>query len=92
MPTLENLSIKDNDSLVVRKIKEKLNAADGQATITLYSGDSCDIWFDEGNKGLVSSKIPPANQLGWEAFDAAVEVVINNGGKAKKGMPNLVPN
>ena len=33
----------------------------------------------------MSPKIPPTNQLGWGAFDAAVEVVINNGGKAKKG-------
>lgn len=36
-------------------------------------------------KGLVSPKIPPANQLVWEVFDAAVEVVLNNGGKAVKG-------
>jgi hypothetical protein len=85
MPTLKNQPIKDTDSLVVKKIKEKLNATDGQATIMLYSGDRCDIWFDEDDKGLVSSIIPATNQLGWEAFDAAVEVVINNGGKAKKG-------
>ena len=30
-------------------------------------------------------EIPLANRLGWDVFDAAVEVVINNGGKAKKG-------
>jgi len=85
MPTITNVAIKDTDSLVVKKIKGKLNDAGGQAIITLYSGDSCDIWFDEGDKGLVSSKIPSANQLVWEAFDAAVEVTMNNGGKAKKG-------
>jgi len=85
MPTITNVAIKDTDSLVVKKIKGKLNDTGGQAIITLYSGDSCDIWFDEGDKGLVSSKIPSANQLVWEAFDAAVEVAMNNGGKAKKG-------
>lgn len=85
MPTQINLPIKGSDSLVVRKIKEKLNEAGGKSEVKLYSGDSCDIWFDEGDKGLVSPKIPPANQLVWEAFDAAVEVVMNNGGKAKKG-------
>lgn len=47
------------------------------------------IWFDTEDRGLVSPKIPPTNQLGWEAFDAAVEVVINNGGKAKKGNSRL---
>lgn len=85
VPTIKNLPVKDTDSLVVRKIKEKLNAEGGQATVTLYNGDGCDIWFNENGKGLVSPKIPPANQLVWEAFEAAVEVVINNGGKAKKG-------
>lgn len=85
IPTITKIPIKDTDSLVVRKVKEKLNAAGGQAIVSLYNGDGCDIWFHENEKGLVSPKIPPANQLTWEAFDAAVEVVINNGGKAKKG-------
>ena len=85
VPSIKNLPVKDTDSLVVRKIKEKLNAEVGQATVTLYNGDGCDIRFNENGKGLLSPKIPPSNQLVWEAFDAAVEVVINNGGKAKKG-------
>ena len=79
------VDIKDEDSLVVKTIKEKLNANNGRATIRLYQGDNCEISFDEKGKGLASPKIPPANQLLWEAFDAAVEVVINNGGKAVKG-------
>lgn len=85
MPKIKNLPIRDTDSLVVKKIKEKLNAEGGQTTITLYNGDGCDIWFNENGKGLVSPKIPPSNQLVWEAFEAAVEVVINSGGKARKG-------
>jgi len=85
MTTISNLPVKDTDCLVVRRIKEKLNAEGGKATVTLYNGDGCDICFHENGKGLVSPKIPPANQLVWEAFDAAVEVVMNNGGKAKKG-------
>lgn len=77
--------ISESDSLVIKKIKEKLNASRGQAIITLYNGESCDIGYDPNGKGLISSKIPPVNQLTWEAFDAAVEVVIKNGGKAIKG-------
>ena len=69
----------------MQRIKEKLNDSGGQAMITLYSGDVCEIWFDESGKGLVSLKIPLANQLTCQAFDVAVEVVINNVGKAKKG-------
>ncbi|OIJ22219.1 hypothetical protein BKP45_06005 [Anaerobacillus alkalidiazotrophicus] len=79
------LPIKPTDSLVVKKIKEKLNKCNGRAMITLLKGDQCEIWYDKNAKGLVSPKIPPENQLLWEAFDAAVEVVIKNGGKVKKG-------
>lgn len=78
-------SINETDSLVAKKIKEKLNAAGGSASVPLYSGDLCKIGFDPNGKGLVSPKIPVSNQLIWEVFDAAVEVVIQNGGKAMKG-------
>jgi hypothetical protein len=85
MPVVNVQPIQETDSLVVKKIKEKLNANGGRTSIPLYSGDNCDIWYDSNGKGLVSPKIPLANQLIWKAFDAAVEVVINNGGKAIKG-------
>jgi len=85
MATADNQPINETDGLVVKKIKEKLNSSGGRTTIPLYSGDSCDIGFDTNGRGLISQKIPPANQLTWEAFDAAVEVVIKNGGEAVKG-------
>ncbi len=84
MSTLKSIPIKDTDSPVVKRIKQKLNASAGIATIPLYSGEKCDIWFEEGGRGLLSSKIPPSNQLVWQVFDAAVQVVIDNGGKAKR--------
>ncbi|MEI7616782.1 MAG: DUF2089 family protein [Actinomycetota bacterium] len=77
--------ISETDSLVIKIIKEKLNASGGQANVPLYNKDNCDIKYDTTGKGLISTKIPPANQLTWEAFDAAVEVVIKNNGKAEKG-------
>lgn len=82
---LTSSPIEQTDSLVIKRIKEKLNNCDGKTTIKLLQGDNCEIAFDTNGQGLVSPKIPPANQLTWEAFDAAVEVVINNGGKAVKG-------
>ncbi|HHX50052.1 MAG TPA: DUF2089 family protein [Clostridia bacterium] len=77
--------ITETDSLVVKRIKEKLNASGGRALIPLYSGGLCEIGFDPNGNGLVSPKIPPANQLTWQAFEAAVEVVVQNDGKAVKG-------
>lgn len=85
MLTASAQPINETDSVVVKKIKEKLNESDGKVIISLYSGGSCDIGFDTNGKGLVSSKIPPKNQLTWDAFNAAVEVVIENGGRIIKG-------
>ena len=85
MMTVDNQPITENDSLVVKRIKTKLNDSGGITSIPLYSGDLCEIGFDPNGKGLVSNKIPVPNQLLWEVFDAAVEVVIQNGGKAMKG-------
>ena len=85
MITSGNQPINNSDSLVVRMIKEKLNKSDGRASIPLYNGDLCEIGFDSNGKGLVSPKIPVPNQLTWEVFEAAVEVVVQNGGKVIKG-------
>ena len=85
LPKLAFLPIEAGDSSVTKAIKESLNAANGKATISLFKGDPCDIWFDDNGRGLVSPKIPLRNQLTWEVFDAAVEVVRKNGGRAKKG-------
>jgi len=85
MPTASFLAVETNDSPVIVKIKEKSNACGGKKKILLLMGEQCEIWFDANGKGLVSPKIPPANQLLWESFDATVEVVMKNGGKAKKG-------
>jgi hypothetical protein len=83
--TMDYQSINEGDSVIVKKIKDRLNANGGRTLIPLYSGDLCEIGFDPNGKGLVSPKIPIPNHLTWEVFDAAVEVVIQNGGKAMKG-------
>jgi len=41
MTIVKNVPIKNTDSLAVKRIKEKLNASEGMASIPLYSGDSC---------------------------------------------------
>ena len=78
MGNKEIQSINTTDSPVVVRIKEKLNEHGGEAFIPLFQGDLCKISYDPNGKGLISPKIPPANQLSWKAFDAAVEVVVQN--------------
>jgi len=83
--TTQNTHINPSDSQTARSIKTKLNEHGGAARIRLLNGGLCDIAFDENGRGLTSSKIPPRNQLTWEAFDAVVELLRNNHGKATKG-------
>jgi hypothetical protein len=85
MITADVQPIKQTDSLVVKTIKDRLNAIGGRASIPLFRGELCEVGYASSGKGLVSPKIPPADQLTWEVFEAAVEVVIQNGGKAIKG-------
>lgn len=61
--TVLNQPFNNTDSRVIKRIKEKLNACGGTATIPLFNGDSCVIRFDSHSTGLVSPKIPPMNQL-----------------------------
>ncbi len=82
---INHVEILETDSIVIKVIKEKLNAINGIATIKLYYGNICDIGFDKDGDGLVCPKIPQAKQLIWDVFNATVENVILNGGKAKKG-------
>lgn len=74
-----------SNGIVSKKIRDKLDLCGGKTIIKLFRGDSCEIGYDSNGNGLVSPKIPVPNQLTWEVFEAAVEVVINNGGKALKG-------
>ncbi|OPX85750.1 DUF2089 family protein [Pelotomaculum sp. PtaB.Bin117] len=77
--------ILETDDLIIKRIKQKLNQSSGRATIKLFQGDPCKIWYSSSGNGLDSSKIPIPSQLTWEAFIAAVELVIKKGGKAEKG-------
>ncbi|MFD3156751.1 hypothetical protein ACFIJ5_07815 [Haloimpatiens sp. FM7330] len=85
MANVKSLPIEPNDSLVIKKIKEKLNECGGRISVPLFRGKPCEIWYDDNGKGVVSPKIPVPNHLTWEVFDAAVEIVMKNGGKAEKG-------
>ena len=85
MTTPKYVAIAETDSLVTRTIKEKLNINEGRALIPQFRGDLCEIRYDISGNGLTTPKIPIPDQLTWDVFDAAVEIVIKNGGKVVKG-------
>lgn len=85
MTNPKSFPVLDSDHIVVRKIKEKLNASGGRTVIELFNGGPCDIRYSDDGQGLESSKIPLKDQLPWEVFIATVELVVQQGGRAWKG-------
>lgn len=86
---LKSVNVLENDSIVIKKIKEKLNSNRGRSRISLFNGDPCDICYRWDGNGILSPKIPREDQLIWEVFDAAFEVVVKNGGQAIKGKAQI---
>lgn len=77
--------ILEQDHVVTRLIKEKLNSAGGETNIPLLQGNPCDIKYVDSGTGLESSKAPSGAHMEWDVFIAAVGAVVAGGGKVKKG-------
>ncbi|MBT9173664.1 MAG: hypothetical protein DDT21_02068 [Syntrophomonadaceae bacterium] len=82
----QDIKVNESDHFVVKLIKEKLIAAGGVAVIPLISaGKEARIWFAQDGSGLECDKIPVPNQLTWEAFVAAYDIVVAQDGELYKG-------
>jgi hypothetical protein len=78
--------IKEEDHFIKKLIKEKLNAHGGRAELPLIqAGKRIVIGFEEDGSGLVCDKIPVPNQLIWEAFIAAYNILVMSDGEVYKG-------
>ncbi len=81
----DHVPILESDAQITQLLKQKLNQAGGRTTIKLLQGEACEIWYAANGNGLETAKIPIPNQLTWDTFAAAVEIVIEKGGRAEKG-------
>lgn len=82
---LLELPLYQDESYVVKSIKKRLNAHNGLATLPLPRGGTFQIYYDGFGNGVIATNIPASRILTWKAFDAAIEVIVKNNGKAKKG-------
>lgn len=81
-----HVDINQDDHFVTKLIKEKLNNSGGQAEIPLIQeGKKIAIEFESDGSGIVCDKIPIPNQLKWDAFIAAYNILIMNEGELYKG-------
>lgn len=82
---LEELPIYNDESCLIKSIKEKLNAQRGIASVPLPKGGSFQIYYEEFGNGLYATNLPHNRILTWKAFDSALELLQKNKGRAIKG-------
>lgn len=82
---LESLPIYNDESIATKSIKNKLNAHKGQAQLPLSNNKTFTICYEEYGNGILASNLPKGSTLTWKAFDAALELLENQNGKANKG-------
>lgn len=66
-------------------IMAKLLENDGHVTVYTARGLPCEIWADSDGKSFVSDKLPIKPNYEYAVFDVIVELLVANGGRAKKG-------
>ena len=66
-------------------IKAKLLENGGHVTVYTARGLPCEIWADSDGKSFVSDKLPIKPNYEYTVFDVIVELLVTNGGRAKKG-------
>ena len=66
-------------------IKAKLLENGDHVTVYTARGLPCEIWADSDGKSFVSDKLPIKPNYEYSVFDVIVELLVTNGGRAKKG-------
>lgn len=66
-------------------IKAKLLENGGHVTVYTARGLPCEIWADSDGKSFISDKLPIKPNYEYTVFDVIVELLVANGGRAKKG-------
>ena len=82
---LSEVPIYEDESAVVKSIKQKLNETNGITRISLPRGSDFQICYEPFGNGLHATNIPSSRILTWSAFDAAIELLKKQNGKAQKG-------
>lgn len=66
-------------------IKSRLKQCGGRAVVYTLTGLPCEIGVSRDGECLISDKLPGAPYYCFEVFDCIVELLLKQGGKARKG-------
>ena len=82
---MRNLVVNRNSTAASEIIKAKLMENGGRAIVYTARGLPCEIWADADGKSFVSNKLPIKPNYEYSVFDVIVELLLENGGRARKG-------
>lgn len=82
---MRNLVVNHNSTDASEIIKAKLLACGGRVIVYTARGLPCEIWADPDGKSFVSNKLPIKPNYEYSVFDVIVELLLANGGRARKG-------
>lgn len=85
MPNISNLTAVRNSNKASEIIKAKLLDNGGRVIVHTARGLPCEIIAAPDGKSFVSKKLPVKPPYEYKVFDAIVDLLIANGGRARKG-------
>ena len=85
MPNMSNLTAVRNSTKASEIIKAKLLDNGGRVIVHTARGLPCEIIAAPDGKSFVSKKLPVKPPYEYMVFDAIVDLLIANGGRARKG-------
>ena len=85
MPNISNLTAVRNSTKASEIIKAKLLDNGGRVLVHTARGLPCEIIAAPDGKSFVSKKLPVKPPYEYKVFDAIVDLLIANGGRARKG-------
>lgn len=85
MPNISNLTAVRNSTKASEIIKAKLLDNGGRVIVHTARGLPCEIIAAPDGKSFVSKKLPVKPPYEYMVFDAIVDLLIANGGRARKG-------
>jgi hypothetical protein len=82
---MSSISVNRNSNRASEIIKTKLLDNDGHVTVYTAKGLPCEVWMNTDGTSFTSDKLPIKPPYEYRIFDVIVDLLISQGGCAKKG-------
>ena len=82
---VSSISVNKNSNLASEIIKNKLMDNGGRVTVYTARGLPCEVWMNADGTSFTSDKLPIKPPYEYRVFDVVVDLLLSQGGRAKKG-------